>query len=41
MNTKYNKVTVFSGTDDKLKNAQDTIAKIVDDNGEIVDFDVE
>ena len=27
--------------DDKLKDAQDTIAKIVDDNGEIVDFDVE
>lgn len=27
--------------DNKLKNAQDTIAKIVDDNGEIVDFDVE
>ena len=27
--------------DDKLKNAQDTIAKIVKDNGEIVDFDVE
>lgn len=27
--------------DDKLKNAEDTIAKIVDDNGEIVDFDVE
>ena len=27
--------------DDKLKDAQDTIAKIVNDNGEIVDFDVE
>ena len=27
--------------DDKLKDAQDTIAKIVDDNGEIVDFGVE
>ena len=27
--------------DDKLKDAQDTIAKIVKDNGEIADFDVE
>ena len=27
--------------DDKLKDAQDTIAKIVNENGEIVDFDVE
>ena len=27
--------------DDKLKDAQETIAKIVKDNGEIVDFDVE
>ena len=27
--------------DEKLNNAQDTIAKIVEDNGEIVDFDVE
>ena len=27
--------------DDKLKDAQDTIAKIVNDNGEVVDFDVE
>ena len=27
--------------DDKLKDAEDTIAKIVNDNGEIVDFDVE
>lgn len=27
--------------DDKLKDAQDTIAKIVMDNGEIADFDVE
>ncbi|MBQ9026428.1 MAG: exodeoxyribonuclease VII small subunit [Methanobrevibacter sp.] len=27
--------------DDKLKDAQDTIAKIVKDNGEITDFDVE
>ena len=27
--------------DDKLKDAQDTIAKIVNENGEIVDFNVE
>mgnify|MGYP003293044331 CR=1 FL=1 len=27
--------------DDKLKSAEDTIAKIVKDNGEIVNFDVE
>ena len=27
--------------DDKLKNAEDTIAKIVNDNGEVTDFDVE
>ena len=27
--------------DDKLKSAEDTIAKIVKDNGEVVDFDVE
>ncbi|MBR0272176.1 MAG: exodeoxyribonuclease VII small subunit [Methanobrevibacter sp.] len=27
--------------DDKLKDAQDTIAKIVKDNGEITDFNVE
>ena len=27
--------------DDKLKDAQDTIAKIVTDNGEVVDFDTE
>ena len=26
--------------DDKLNDAQDTIAKIVNDNGEIIDFDV-
>ena len=27
--------------DDKLKDAQDTIAKIVNENGEVVDFNVE
>jgi exodeoxyribonuclease VII small subunit len=27
--------------DDKLKDAQDTIAKIVNENGEIVDFNVD
>lgn len=27
--------------DDKLKDAEDTIAKIVNDNGEVIDFDVE
>lgn len=27
--------------DEKLNNAQDTIAKIVEDNGEIVEFNVE
>ncbi|MCR5027053.1 MAG: exodeoxyribonuclease VII small subunit, partial [Methanobrevibacter sp.] len=27
--------------DDKLKDAEDTIAKIVKDNGEVIDFDVE
>ena len=27
--------------DDKLKDAQDTIAKIVNENGEVVDFNVD
>ena len=27
--------------DEKLKDAEDTIAKIVNDNGDVVDFDVE
>ena len=34
-------MSLVKSCDDKLKEVQDTIAKIVNENGEIVDFNVE
>lgn len=34
-------MVLVKACDDKLKDAEDTIAKIVNDNGEVIDFDVE